>query len=132
MLAYGMGTWWYDMCGGWFRDDQIMAGISEARQAFTQDLTVAGVPRADLAVFVSEESDHCLYPQAASIVRFQGIVRQVYDLNTSGVPYRLYLLSDLGRVKLPEHRVYLFLNAYAIAPAQLQAIDALRRDWSAN
>ena len=32
MLAYGHGTWWYDMSGGWFRDDQIMRGSPGARR----------------------------------------------------------------------------------------------------
>jgi len=128
MLAYGMGTWWYDMSGGWFRDDQIMAAIAEARRAFDLDLATPGVPRADLAVFVSEESNHYVYPRAAAHMRYNAIIRQVYDLNTSGVPYRLYLPSDLGRLKLPEHRAYLFLNAHVLSDAQRKAIEDLRRD----
>lgn len=128
MLAYGMGTWWYDMSGGWFHDDGIMAGIAEARRAFQQDLETSGVPRADMAVFISEESDSSLYAPAAATVRLKGVVRQLCELNSSGVPYHLYLLSDLGRMKLPEHRIYLFLNAYHIDPLQMKAIDALRRD----
>jgi len=47
MLAFGQGTWWYDMCGGWFRDDGIMKGIAEARAAFASDLKLGGKPRAD-------------------------------------------------------------------------------------
>ena len=136
MLAYGMGTYFCDMAGGWLRDDEIMKGIAEARSAFEQDLTVPGIPRADMAVFVSEESDSCLYPQAAIMLRdLHGSLQghdtsqcQQFDLNTSGVPYRYYLLSDLGRIKLPEHRVYLFLNAYRLDAAQMKAIDGLRRD----
>lgn len=130
MLTYGMGLYMADADGGWFRDDDIMKGIAESNRAFEQDLAVPGIPRADMAVFLSEESEYYLYPQAASSIRIRDgqIVRQIYDLNTSGVPYRLYLLSDLGRLKLPEHRVYLFVNAYQLDAAQLTAIEALRRD----
>lgn len=26
MIAFGLGTWWYDLAGKWFRDDRIMSG----------------------------------------------------------------------------------------------------------
>lgn len=128
MLAFGLGTWWYDVSGGWFRDDQIMAGIAEARAAFEQDLRCGGLPRADAAVVVSEEGSHGLLPQAAGQVRYHGIVNQVNQLNTSGVPYRMLLLSDFGRLPIPDHRLYIFVNCYALNEAQLAAIDGLRGD----
>ena len=128
MLAFGLGTWWYDMSGGWFRDDQIMAGIGESLGAFRRDLAVAAVPQADLAVIVSEEANDWIAPPAAGAYRYDGIVRQIEELNVAGVPYRLYLQSDLGRPTLPRHRAYLFLNPYVITPAQAQAIAELKRD----
>jgi hypothetical protein len=128
MLAFGLGTWWYDMSGGWFRDDQIMAGVGEALGAFRRDLAVTAVPQADLAVIVSEEANDWIAPPAAGAYRYDGIVRQIEELNVAGVPYRLYLQSDLGRPTLPQHRAYLFLNPYVITPAHAQAIAELKRD----
>jgi len=128
MLAFGLGTWWYDMTGGWFADQGIMAGIAEALRAFQRDLNVAEVPRADLAVIVSEDSNHYIAPTAGGIYRVQGVVEQVRQLNTSGVPYRLYLQSDLTRADLPDHRAYLFLNPYCISAEERRAIEALKRD----
>lgn len=128
MLAFGLGTWWYDMTGGWFHDDQIMAGIAEARRAFERDLSVPGPARADLAVIVSEEGSHCMSPALVGAYRYNGIAEQVRALNTSGVPYRMYLLSDLGRPELASHRAYLFLNAYSLSPAQREQIERLKRD----
>lgn len=128
MMAFGLGTWWYDMSGGWFRDDQIMAGIGEALRAFRRDLPLTEPPRGDLAVFVSEESDSWVAPASGGTYRYCGVMSQIHELNLAGVPYRLYLQSDLGRVKLPEHRAYLFLNAYLLTPQQRRAIQALKRD----
>jgi hypothetical protein len=128
MLAFGLGTWWYDMSGGWFRDDQIMAAIREARQAFEMDLGVPGLPRADLAVIVSEESNAYLFPRAAAEVRWRFVRGQIEELNTAGVPYRLYLQSDLGNSRLPEHKAYIFLNAYYLTAHQREAIQNLKRD----
>lgn len=128
MLAFGLGTWWYDMSGGWFRDDQIMAGIAEALRAFQRDLPLTEPLRGDLAVFVSEESDSWVAPPSGGAYRYGGVTGQIHDLNLAGVPYRLYLQSDLGRVKLPAHRAYLFLNAYLLTPRERRAVEALKRD----
>jgi len=128
MLACGLGTWWYDMGGGWFADRQIMAGIAEASRAFRRELAYGGSPRGDLAVFVSEESDSWVSPRHGGVYRYNGILNQIHELNLAGVPYRLYLLSDLGRMPIPEHRAYLFLNAYLLSDVQRQAIESLKRD----
>jgi hypothetical protein len=128
MLAFGLGTWWYDMGGGWFADAQMMAGIGEAVRAFKTELRDTDAPQADLAVFVSEESDSYVRMRYGGHLRYPGILQQIEELNTAGVPYRLYLQSDLGKMKLPEHKAYLFLNPYVITPEQRQAIEGLKRD----
>ncbi|MEN6345205.1 MAG: beta-galactosidase [Armatimonadia bacterium] len=128
MLAFGTGTWWYDMSGGWFRDDQIMAGIAEALRAFGRDLSLTEPPRADLAVIVSEESDSYVTPKMGGAYRYGGVLQQIQELNTAGVPYRLYLQSDLGAMKLPEHRAYLFLNPYLLTDTERRAVESLKRD----
>ncbi len=128
MLAFGLGTWWYDMCGGWFHDPAIMSGIAEAMRAFQRDLQVDEMPAADLAVIVSEESNDTIAPKAGGTYRYIGILSQIEELNAAGVPYRLYLQSDLGRAKLPPHKAYLFLNAYRLTDVQRRAIDELKRD----
>lgn len=128
MLALGLGTWWYDMSGGWFRDDGIMSGIAEALGAFQRDQQIDDPPRADLAVFVSEDSNHWIAPKAQGFARYQGVVDQVHQLNTSGVPYRLYLQSDLPDPGLPDHKAYLFLNPYFLSQTEREAMEQLKRD----
>jgi beta-galactosidase len=127
MLAFGLGTWWYDMSGGWFRDDGIMAGIAEALRAFQRDLPIDDPPHADLAVFVSEDSNHWIAPKAQGFARYQGILDQVHQLNTSGVPYRLYLQADLTNPDLPDHKAYLFLNPYVMSEVEREAVKRLKR-----
>jgi len=128
MLAFGLGTWWYDMSGGWFHDPGIMAGIAEALRAFNRELVSDRAPSADLAVVVSEDSNHWVTPKAQGLARVQGILDQIHQLNTSGVPYRLYLQSDLADPRLPGHRAYLFLNSYRLDAAERQALERLKRD----
>ncbi|MBM3499119.1 MAG: hypothetical protein FJX74_10665 [Armatimonadetes bacterium] len=128
MLACGLGTWWYDMSGGWFADEGIMSGIAEALRAFGQDLPLDEAPQADLAVFVSEDANHWVTPKMQGFARYQGVLDQIHQLNTSGVPYRLYLQSDLPSPSLPDHKAYLFLNPYVLTGAEREAIEGLKRD----
>lgn len=127
MLAFGTGTWWYDMSGGWFRDDGIMAGIAEACRAFSDDLAIDDPPRGDLAVVVSEDSNHYFGFQHGGAYRYTGVLQQIQELNLAGVPYRLYLQSDLGP-GLPDHRAWLFLNAYRLSDSERRFIEALKSD----
>jgi hypothetical protein len=85
------------------------------------------MPTADLAVFASEESNDYVAPKAGGTYRYPGVVGQIEELNTAGVPYRLYLQSDLGKKKLPDHKAYLFLNPYVLTPLQRAAIERLKR-----
>jgi beta-galactosidase len=128
MLAFGQGTWWYEMDGGWFADDGIMAGVREARAAFTHDLGAATPPRADVAVFVPERGlDYLKFdPGHLTGFRHAATVQQIRELNRSGVPYQLFLQSDLGHAELPEFKLYIFLGAYCIEPAEWRVIRALK------
>ena len=128
MLAFGDGTWWYDMDGGWFHDRGIMAGIAEAASAFRRDLQATGTSHADMAVFVDEDSLDYLATGVANQFRIDSILSQIVALNTSGTPYHLYLLSDLTRNDFPDYRAYVFLNAYHLSDAQRAALLSLRRD----
>lgn len=128
MLAFGAGTWWYDMSGGWFRDDQIMAAISESMRAFALDAPLTQVPRADVALVVSEDGNHAIAPRSGGAFRHAAITGQIQDINLAGVPYRIYLQSDLGNPNLPDHRVWIFLNAYALSETERAAIERLKSD----
>ena len=79
-------------------------------------------------MIVSEESDSYVTPRMAGRVRYDGVLQQIHQLNTAGVPYRLYLQSDLPTGMIPDHRTYLFLNPYYVTAAERQAIEALKRD----
>ena len=125
-LAFGTGTWWNDMSGGWFADEGIMAGISEAMDAFERDLTIDRMPRSDVALIISEDSNHWVAPKDGGLFRHVGVKGQVEELNLAGVPYRAYLQSDLPTI--PDHRGYIFTNPYRISPRERRAIERLKSD----
>ena len=123
MLAFGQGSWWFDMDGGWFADAGIMAGVKEARQAFTRDLSQPGAPRSDVAVFVDESSYDYLRWRLHGFG--SSVDNQVLALATAGVPYHLYLQSDLPNLK-QDYKLYIFANAHHISGDEWKALQKLK------
>lgn len=125
MLANGQGAWWYDMDGGWFNDPSIMKAIKESTDAFQKDFADNSAPRADVAVFVDEYSLDCINNQNTWTYQ-NALSEQIRQMNSSGVPYHLYLQSDIDNPDLPQYKLYVFLDAYHLKPDELQAIEKLR------
>lgn len=127
MLAYGNGAWWFDLDGGWFNDPSIMQAVAETTNAYRQDFKNDALPRAEVAVFVDEYSLDNINRQNSWTYQ-NALSEQIRQLNSSGVPYHLYLQSDLNNPALPDYKLYVFLNAYHLTPGDLQAVEKLRRD----
>jgi hypothetical protein len=128
MLAVGQGVWWYDMSGGWFNDPSIMKAVEEAVRGFRADLQNNELPRAEVAVFIDEESSAYLASKDAAALEYNATNKQIVQLNSSGVPYHTYLQSDLANPKLPDnYKLYVFLNAYHFSPAEQSALEKLKR-----
>jgi hypothetical protein len=129
MLALGQGVWWYDMSGGWFNDPSIMKAVEESVRGFRADLKNDDPPRAEVAVFIDEESSAHLASKDAATLEYNALNRQIVQLNSSGVPYHIYLQNDLLHPQLPDnYKLYVFLNAYRISSAEQNALRKLRRD----
>jgi beta-galactosidase len=128
MLAYGQGNWWYDMSGGWFNDPSIMKAVKESADAYKLDLNANDFPRADVAVFSDERSIDYINPKNAPNTRYQNLRAQILQFNSSGVPFHNYLQSDVADPKLPDYKLYIFLDAYHLNQAEWDAIQKLRSD----
>lgn len=128
-LAKGTGACWLDIEANSMNDTSsggIMSGINEARAAFADDLLTAEAPRADVAVFVGERSlDFLKWPEGNSYRWF--ILRRNRDLwDKSGVPYHVYLQSDVAHADLPDYKVYVFACPEHLTAAERTAIGALK------
>lgn len=127
-LAYGQGNWWYDMSGGWFNDPSIMKAVKESVDGYKLDLKANDFPRADVAVFSDERSIDYVNPKNAPNTRYQNLRAQILQFNSSGVPFHNYLQSDVANPKLPDYKLYVFLDAYHLSQTEWDAIQQLRRD----
>jgi hypothetical protein len=131
MLALGAGTWWYDISPGSFADDQIQhsagnqqMGIEQAVAAFADEAAdpKREVPKADLAVLVNDRMSHYgLFFEANGYL-------QMLELNQSGIPYHLYLQSDLPKLNQMGkfYKAYYFLHPQYMTSAEIDAVNQLK------
>lgn len=126
-LANGNGVWWYDMEGGWFNDPTIMKAIDESVKASQRDFANNEAPIAQVAVFTDEYSLDSINHLNTRANR-NAISQQIIEMKSSGVPFHTYLQNDLADAKLPDYKLYVFLNPYHLEPQVWQAMQKLRRD----
>lgn len=118
--AHQTGICWSDQWGnGWL----TAASVWERAKAM-YDLTVRSMAvtcrEPDVAVFIDERTLGYLVDTDS----FGNLIEESLEsIGRAGVSYGLYLLSDLAhRVKFPECKVYIFLNAWDIRPDMRGAI----------
>lgn len=126
-ISKGCGLYLYSLSGTYFTDAQVQQLASQMMQEMTlsQGLTRKSV--SDVAVFYDEQSaaymgysgsnltDELLYK---ALLMYQR--RELYSM---GVPYDTYVLDDLEKGLVPEHKVNIMLSATQITPSERKAIE---------
>lgn len=123
-LSRGLLHYWMDVDGGWFNDDRIQREIRVDKR-----LLEAGLSRPHretehaIAMIIDDESP--LYEDFTRGFQNLAVIRQrIEGLGLAGIPYRLYLLSDLQKKNFPRYRCYLFPNLFKV---DRKTINLLKR-----
>ncbi len=94
-LIKGNALWWFDMWGGWYADEDIMAEMATFKDIYEQSITDADrSSKAEVAVFVDESA----YKYLTS-----GSLRGMFhdrrrELGLMGTPYDIYDVNDFEAV----------------------------------
>lgn len=94
-LIKGNALWWFDMWGGWYADEDIMAEMAEYKSIYEQSIsdTDRG-SKAEVAVFV-DESAYKYLTDCSLRTLFH---RQRSELGVMGAPYDIYDVYDFEEV----------------------------------
>ena len=94
-LIKGNALWWFDMWGGWYADEDIMAEMAEYNSIYEQSIsdTDRG-SKAEVAVFV-DESAYKYLTDCSLRTLFH---RQRSELGVMGAPYDIYDVYDFEEV----------------------------------
>jgi len=117
------GTWWMDLgATGWFNDPGMWAQMKRLR-ALDEPLLRKPAPfRPEVAAVIDERS-MLLVAAGGNLVTRPGIYEAREPLGRLGAPYGQYLLDDVLHGRVPA-RLYIFLNAWYLSPAE--RLDLLR------
>jgi hypothetical protein len=115
-LTGGKTLWWFDMDGGWFDSPELLQAIGRMNAIGEQSLARPYRSVAEIAVVVDPAS--WLYK--APVPEFDKALAHsaIEAIARLGAPTDNYLLDDLDNPRLPSYKVYLFLNAFHLTPAQ--------------
>ncbi len=118
--AHQSGICWSDQWGnGWLTAASVWERAKAMRELAVKSMSVES-KEPDVAVFIDERTLGYL----VNVESFGQLIEESLEsIGRAGVSYGLYLLSDLAhRVKFPECKVYIFLNAWDIRPDLRSAI----------
>ena len=125
MISQGQGSWILPNEPGIF-PPAARTVIREASGAFQRDLVGDEPLRADVAFFVGERSLDYLTLGKGIAYRWYLLRRQRDQWDMSGVPYHLYLQSDLTASSLPDYKVYVFVSPQHLTEAERAKIEELK------
>ena len=122
-MTHGVNLWWMLLSGNsTFHDPLIMGDIANMVKQEPEILALNRSKVAEIAVLCDEESMHYVN---AFHKQFHSYNREARErLAHIGAPIDFYLMSDIENVKMPDYKVYVFLNAFYITPEQRKKIHS--------
>ncbi|MFQ6098342.1 MAG: carbohydrate binding domain-containing protein, partial [Armatimonadota bacterium] len=123
-----MACWYMDLPGlGWLNGQDIWDNIARLRRIYEAHLTDRPASTPEIAVIVDEKS--MFYLASSNAVTNPLVARMRRSLYRIGAPFGMYLLSDLCAGRVPEAKLYVFLNPFAVTREERDAIHkVVRRD----
>lgn len=127
-LCRSTELWWLELFPGWFDDPEIIQLLLKSRAIAATALQSDRRTGAEVAVIVDEQSHFYQGLRDVPVVDtfISPEVRACDVLTRMGLPYDIYLSSDLSHPKLQEYKVYIFPQWYAIDERGRKTLLSLR------
>jgi len=124
MLTKGTALWWFTLAGDHtFHQDEIMDDIARMSRLGNQSMPRSKERLRDVAVLVDEET---FLHMRMGVGELTGpLIRNMHlKLSTMGAPYDIYLLSDMADRRMPDYKLYLFLNCFYLDDTIRKAVKS--------
>ena len=95
-LCHGTGMWWFDMWGGWYRDERYMELMHRMRDIYGESVGKSLESRCEVAMFFDENSVPLITDTKHPNFRLMFEIREA--LGHMGAPYDMYLADDFDDV----------------------------------
>ena len=123
-LTHHVGMWYMDQQGNWFNDPRLMAEIARLRRLGDESLASPRRRTAQVAVVIAPHSDFHMAGRTSGLdhVTFALLQKQVGELCRAGAPFEVYLVDDLADARMPDYKLYVMLECFALTDGQRAAV----------
>lgn len=130
-ISRGYFSHWCNVSTGFYDSDEVMQLIGEILP-MRRRMATAPLPHNEHAIAMIIDDTASLYTDFTSGFQQLAVLQQrVHELARTGLPYRVYLLSDLKRDNFPRFRAYLFPNLLKVTPQRIALLrEKVLRDGS--
>lgn len=125
-LVEGYALWWMTCQRNayWFLAPDILENLKHMAEIHQFGLQTDRRSIAQVAVVVDDRSNFYLkLNRLPNSVMNPCVFSQVFELRRMGTPYNTYVLDDVVAGRVSPHRLYIFLNAFAISAAEREALQ---------
>ncbi len=127
-VTHGVGLWYMDLNGGWFRDTVLIATVGNIKKWADVSMDHSRKRNAQVALISSPESEFYLgYRQSPDNEISYGLYNtQAGELYHAGAPFDWYLIDDLESIKNRDYKVYIFMDCFYMTDHQREVVESLR------
>jgi hypothetical protein len=120
VLSRGLHDYWCNVGSSYFHDAAIQRVIAnDIVPALARGQALPHRETADAIAFVIDDESALHEDFTSGYQNLACILQRVRGLSHCGVPYRIYLLSDLRRAEMPDYKVWLFPNLFQLDDARM-------------
>ncbi len=130
-LVEGCALWWMtnEANGYWYSVPDILQDLKHMAQIHRFGLETDRESVAQVAVVLDDRSVFYLKLDPEQNVMNSCVFSQFFELRRMGASYSTFTLDDVVSGRVPPHKVYLFLNAFAVSAPEREALHkVLQRD----
>lgn len=124
-ICQDMQAWWFDMSGGknpaWYDDPDILALFSRQQKIAEYAYSIPRAKGCEIACIFDQESIH--YVSELTGKQMLDYFR-TSDMNRIGTGMDYYFHNDLVNPAMPDYKMYLVINAFALTDAERAAMKA--------
>ncbi|NLX97850.1 MAG: hypothetical protein GXY83_16930, partial [Rhodopirellula sp.] len=127
-VTHGVGLWYMDLQGGWFRDLVLVDTVGRMKKWADVAMNHSRRRNAQVAIISAPESEFYLgYRQTPHNEISDALYHhQMAEFYRAGAPFDWYLIDDLEAILDKDYRVYVFLDCFYLTDRQREAVAALR------
>ncbi len=113
-LSRGIQSYWCNVGSSYFHDPEIMKVVAKLTPMLDRLNTAPHRETRDAIAFVIDDESLMTEDFTSGYQTLSVIWQRVLGLSHCGVPYRLFLLSDLRKAAMPNYRTWFFPNLFVV------------------